>query len=123
MKYSPGFLQLIDEVKHHVTECDVHQVWDWLNTERKFYLIDVREESECCAGRIPCSIRIGKGIIERDIEGIIPDKGATLLLYSRRGFRSLLAAENLVRMGYRDVASMKGGWQDWVEEGYPVAED
>ena len=123
MKYSPGFLQLVEEVRNHVRECDVRQVWDLLNSERKFCLIDVREESELAAGRIPCSIRIGKGIIERDIEGIIPDKGATLLLYSRRGFRSLLAAESLVRMGYRDVASIKGGWQDWVEEGYPVADD
>ncbi len=123
MKYSPGFLQLVEEVRNHVRECNVGQVWDWLNSERKFYLIDVREESELAAGSIPCSIRIGKGIIERDIEGIIPDKGATLLLYSCRGLRSVLAAESLVRMGYRDVTSIRGGWQDWVEEGYPVAED
>lgn len=123
MKYSPAFLRLIDEARNCVRECDVHQVWQWLNTERKFYLIDVREESEWASGRIPCSICIGKGTIERDIEGIIPDTGATLLLYSRHGFRSVLAAENLVRMGYRDVVSMKGGWHEWLEAGYPMVDD
>lgn len=123
MKYSPGFIQLVEEARNRVRECDVHLVWEWLNSERRFYLIDVREESEWAAGRIPCSLRIGKGIIERDIEETIPDKGATLLLYSRRGFRSVLAAESLVKMGYRDVASMKGGWHEWVEAGYRMVAD
>lgn len=123
MKYSSAFLQLVEEARNHVRECDVRQVWDWLNGDRRFYLIDVREESEWAAERMPCSIHIGKGTIERDIEGIIPEKETTLVLYSRHGFRSVLAAESLVKMGYRDVASMKGGWHEWVEAGYRMVAD
>jgi 3-mercaptopyruvate sulfurtransferase SseA len=35
--------------------------------------------------------------------------------------RSALAAENLQRMGYTNVASLAGGFKAWKDAGYPVA--
>ncbi|HVA01573.1 MAG TPA: rhodanese-like domain-containing protein [Terriglobia bacterium] len=123
MKHSPSFLKLVDEAKSRIREVDIHQVKEWLDSDKKFYLIDVREESEWASGRLPCSIHIGKGIIERDIERTIPEKSATLVLYCGGGFRSALAAESLQKMGYSSAVSMDGGWRSWLEAGYPVADD
>jgi rhodanese-related sulfurtransferase len=46
----------------------------------------------------------------------------SLILYCGGGFRSALAADNLQKMGYRNVASMAGGWRAWQAEGGPTEE-
>jgi rhodanese-related sulfurtransferase len=86
----------------------------------KFWLIDVREENEWKAGRLPGAVHLSKGVIERDIEKMIPETQAPIVLYCGGGFRSALAADNLRRMGYEQVFSMDGGWRAWTEAGYPV---
>lgn len=123
MKHMPAFLKLVDEAKGRISQVDIHQVKEWLDADKKFCLIDVREESEWASGRLPCSIHLGKGIIERDIERTIPDKNTTLVLYCGGGYRSALAAESLQKMGYSNVVSMDGGWRGWQDAGYPVADD
>lgn len=123
VKHSPGFIQIVDDAKNRIKEVDIHRVKEWLDSDKKFCLIDVREESEWVSSRLPCSIHIGKGIIERDIERTIPDKNTTLVLYCGGGYRSALAAESLQKMGYSDVASMAGGWHGWTAAGYEVADD
>lgn len=123
MKHAPGFLKMVDDAKTRIKEVDIHQVKQWLDSDKKFSLIDVREDREWAAGHLPRSIHIGKGIIERDIEQAIPDRNTTLVLYCGGGYRSALAADNLQKMGYTDVASMAGGWRGWREAGYQVAED
>ena len=123
MKHSPEFLKIVEEAKSRIKEVDVHKVKEWLDSDRKFCLIDVREESEWATGRLPCSIHIGRGILERDIERTIPDKNTSLVLYCGGGYRSALAAESLQKMGYNDVASMAGGWRGWTDAGYEVADD
>jgi rhodanese-related sulfurtransferase len=123
MKHSPEFIKIVDDAKSRVREVDIHKVKSWLDSDKKFCLIDVREESEWAASRLPCSIHIGKGIIERDIERTIPDKNMALVLYCGGGYRSALAADSLQKMGYTDVASMEGGWRGWKEAGYELADD
>ena len=66
------------------------------------------------------AIHLGKGVIERDIEGVIPDKSAEIVLYCGGGFRSAIAAESLMEMGYTRVLSMDGGYRGWVEAGLPI---
>jgi rhodanese-related sulfurtransferase len=68
-------------------------------------------------------MHLGKGVIERDIEKAIPDKDAPIILYCGGGYRSALAADNLQKMGYRNVVSMDGGWRGWTESGYSVVKD
>ena len=58
--------------------------------------------------------------IERDIIAKAPDKNEELILYCGGGFRSALAADNLLRMGYTRVRSLAGGWRDWNERGLPT---
>jgi rhodanese-related sulfurtransferase len=123
MKHSPRFLELVEATRKHVREMSVHDVKKRLDAGEKFILVDTREESEWDRGHLPGAIHLGKGVIERDIEHAIPDPSAPLVLYCGGGFRSALAAENLQKMGYKNVISMDGGWRDWTGAGYPVSKD
>jgi len=58
--------------------------------------------------------------LERDIETVVPQKGAEIILYCGGGFRSALAAESLGRMGYTNVSSMAGGMKAWRAADYPI---
>jgi rhodanese-related sulfurtransferase len=122
MKHSPGFLKLVEDAKVRIRETTIGDVKRKLEAGEKFHLVDVREESEFGRGRLPGAIHLSKGVIERDIEMRIPDKSASIVLYCGGGFRSALAADNLQKMGYTNVASMGGGWRSWTEAGYPVEE-
>ncbi|RUL66772.1 molybdopterin-synthase adenylyltransferase MoeB [Dyella dinghuensis] len=84
-------------------------------------LIDVREDNERAAGLPAGALGISRGFLELRIEDHEPDRARPVLLLCASGRRSLLAAETLQRMGYRDVASVAGGFQRWSGEGFPVA--
>jgi len=83
-------------------------------------LIDVREDNEWQAGHAAGAEHLGKGIIERDIETIVPDKESELILYCGGGYRSALATDMLQRMGYTNVYSLAGGWKAWKEAELPI---
>lgn len=120
MKHSPRFLQLVEEVRGQIREVSVEEVRDKIERGAPVLLLDVREESEWVQGHLPRARHLCKGIIERDIEAVCPDTDAEIILYCGGGYRSALAAANLQKMGYRNVASMAGGWRGWLERGYPI---
>ena len=109
-----SFLELVQKSLESIPEYDVHRVKNKLNNSEEFYLVDVREDSEWVEGNIPCSIHIGKGVIERDITRLIPNKESEIVLYCQGGFRSALAGESIQKMGYKNVFSMSGGYSDWI---------
>jgi rhodanese-related sulfurtransferase len=120
MKHSEGFLQAVDSARPNVRELDVDQTRKRLAENPNAVLIDVREDTEWANGHAAGAVHIGKGVIERDIEQKVPDKSAELILYCGGGFRSILAADSLQKMGYTNVASMAGGWRAWKESGAPT---
>src|SRR5699024_6108753 len=50
---------------------------------------------------------------------IAPERDQPILLLCGSGTRSLLAADNLGRLGYSDVRSVTGGFNRWKDEGLP----
>ena len=122
MKHSPGFERLCEEVRQRIREIDVAEAAR-LAVEPDTLLVDVREESEWAAGHAAGAVHMGRGVIERDIERLVPDPATRLLLYCGGGYRSALAAENLQRMGYRNVLSVAGGWRAWTTAGLPTTKD
>jgi len=110
----------VDDAKTRVRETDVDTVKSRMDRGDKFVLVDVREDSEFAKDRLPGAIHLGKGIIERDIEGRVPELNTEMILYCGGGFRSALAADNLQKMGYTNVISMDGGIRGWREKGYPL---
>jgi rhodanese-related sulfurtransferase len=122
-QHSPRFLQIVDDAKERIRELSVDEVKEKLDKREKFLLIDVREESEWAKDHLPGAIHVGKGIIERDIEERVPDVNTPLVLYCGGGFRSALAADNLQKMGYKNVLSMDGGVRGWREKGFPLTKE
>jgi rhodanese-related sulfurtransferase len=119
-QHSSGFEKLVQDAKTRVHELTVDQVKSKIDRGDRFQLIDVREESEWAKDHLPQAIHLGRGIIERDIETRVPDHGAELILYCGGGFRSALAADNLQKMGYKNVWSMDGGIREWREKKLPL---
>jgi len=119
-QHSPGFLALVNDAKSRIRQVDLAGYLEMRKRGDDHVLIDTREESEFAAGHLPGAMHLGRGIIERDIEGKVPDTSATLVLYCGGGFRSALAADNLQKMGYQSVISLDGGWRAWTEAGQPV---
>jgi rhodanese-related sulfurtransferase len=122
-QHSPGFLKIVEDAKKRVHEVTIDEVKAKLDRKEKFLLVDVREESEYAADHLPGAVHLGKGIIERDVEGRVPDQNTPIVLYCGGGFRSALAADNLQKMGYTRVLSMDGGIRGWREKGFALTKD
>jgi len=118
--HNPGFLQVVNDAKSRVRQTDIEGYRKTLETGAKPLLIDVREDNEWFAGHAAGARHIGKGIIERDIETLVPNKSTPMVLYCGGGFRSALAADVLQKMGYTDVISLDGGWRAYQQADLPV---
>ena len=120
MKHNPGFLKVVEAAKRNIAECTVADVKARLDRREPFELVDVREDHEYAKDHARGARHIGRGVLERDIETLIPDKHTEIVLYCGGGYRSALAAESLRQMGYTKVMSMDGGIKAWRDAGYPL---
>ncbi|CAG8642722.1 10962_t:CDS:2 [Rhizophagus irregularis] len=95
-------------------------------------IIDVREKDEQLRGIIPTAIPLPRGILERDVERKVTsvkevndlENGRDIVVYCAGGLRSIMAAESLIRLGYKkeNVKSLIGGYDNWKESGFEVAD-
>jgi rhodanese-related sulfurtransferase len=120
MDHSPGFLKVVNEARPQVREVTIEQTQTRLRENREAILVDVREDSEWAAGHAAEATHLGRGVLERDIERVFPDKSAELIFYCGGGYRSILAAEMAQRMGYSNVTSLQGGYKGMVAAKWPM---
>jgi rhodanese-related sulfurtransferase len=119
-KHSPAFLRVVDAAKTRIREISAEEVHAAAEAGRAHVLVDVREDREWNIESCRGAVHVGKGVLERDVEGRFPDTKATLVLYCGGGFRSALAADSLRAMGYEDARSLAGGIRRWRELGLPL---
>jgi rhodanese-related sulfurtransferase len=119
-KHNTGFLALVNDAKSRIRQIDIQEYRQLSESGESHILIDTREDSEWQAGHAAGAIHLGKGVIERDVESIVPDKNAKLILYCGGGYRSALAADALQKMGYTAAISLDGGWRAWQQAGLPI---
>jgi len=115
MPHGPRFTKLCEEAKARVKEVTPEEA-----SERQragVMLIDVREAEEFAKEHAVGAVHLSKGVLEVKIEEKVPDPATPMVLYCGGGNRSALAAENLQRMGYTNVASLAGGFKAWKGEG------
>ena len=118
MEHTKEFLQIAEDARSRVREISVEETLE--KVKEGAALIDVREDNEWNEAHAAGATHIGRGVIERDIVGKFPNKDAELILYCGGGYRSALAADNLKKMGYRNVLSMAGGWTAWKDADAPI---
>ena len=119
----------VDAAKREIREIspeDARRLLDAPGREG-WHFVDVREPDEFAAGRVPGARSSPRGFLEvrADLEHKkrdpwFEDRGRKLVLYCGGGHRSVLAAQTLRQMGFREVVSLAGGWTAWTERDYPV---
>ncbi len=86
MKHNPGFLKLVEEAQQQIKECTIQQVKSKLDRREVFEFLDVREDNEYAQDHARGARHLGRGILERDIETVIPNKQAGIVLYCGGGY-------------------------------------
>ena len=119
-KHSTQFEKLCAAAQAAIEELSIEQLLEDQAKGSSPLILDIREDHEWDKGHIPNAQHLGRGILERDIETIAPDKDAPLILYCGGGYRSALAAESLKKMGYQRPLSLAGGWRRWCDLKQPT---
>src|SRR5437667_6510049 len=112
-----SYRDMLKAVKSRIREVDVRQLDAARNGSGKPVVIDIREQDEVEQGIIPGAIHIPRGYLESRVEQYVPDHDTPVVTYCASGNRSAFAAETLQQMGYKDVASLKGGFGAWKDAG------
>lgn len=117
MAHAEAFVRIVNESKARVRQTDIKGADERLAQNPNALLVDVREDDEFRTEHVKGATHIGKGVIERDIEKLVPEKDRELLLYCGGGYRSALAADVLQQMGYTNVWSVDGGFKAYRAAG------
>lgn len=110
----------VKEAKKAIKEVPMAEAKAEMEAVPSVVILDVRTEKEFKGGHIPKAVHADRGTLEFRIAKAVPNKDSKIIVYCKGGDRSSLAAATLTRMGYKNVRSMVGGWDEWVKAGYPV---
>lgn len=117
MQHTHDFITLCNDARSRVKELSPEEVDSALKANTIDYIIDVRESDEYQQGHLPQAHHLSKGWIEAKIHHLVKNKDSVIVLYCGGGNRSLLAADNLLKMDYTNLYSMSGGFKGWVGAG------
>jgi len=106
-------MDLVQAAKSVITEINIQQANDML--AKGSIAMDVRELLEYETGHIANARHISRGMLEFMI-GNHPDfqdKSISIVVYCKSGGRSALATATLQQLGFSNVQSMLGGFDEW----------
>ncbi|WP_421119168.1 molybdopterin-synthase adenylyltransferase MoeB [Aquihabitans daechungensis] len=110
------FRDLLNATKASIREVTTAEA-DELRKAEGALVLDVREPDEYEQGAVPGSMHIPRGTLETNIEMRVPDHSTPLVVLCAGGTRSAFAAQTLEQLGYSDVVSVMGGFNQWKDEG------
>src|SRR5262247_2601925 len=113
------FKEILRQAKSQIREITVQDVQDKFNPDNGFTLLDVREDDEWQQGHLHRAIFLPRGFLEVKADKVLPEKSRSIVVYCAGGVRSALAAKTLQDLGYTDVYSMRGGFNEWKNNGLP----
>lgn len=121
-----GYRQLMSEARKTVQRLSPSEAMTLAGRD-DVVMVDIRDPRELDReGRIPGSYHAPRGMLEFWVDPESPyhrpifAEDKTFILYCASGWRSLLAAEVLQRMGMKPVYDLEGGLAAWKEAGGPV---
>src|SRR5215468_8477401 len=113
------FKEILRQAKSQIREITVQDVQDKFNPDNGFTLLDVREDDEWQQGHLDRAIFLPRGFLEVKADKVLADRSQPIVVYCAGGVRSALAAKTLQDLGYTDVYSMRGGFNEWKNNGMP----
>jgi len=81
-------------------------------------VVDVRPSFDYAGGRIPGSLSLPNRAIATRAD--LLDKNKRTLFLSEDGTQSETAMEIARNLGFKDFANIDGGYNAWLDAGYPV---
>ena len=119
---------MLIEARKTVPEISAEEAKTKLDRHEVDLIVDVREPKEWDGGHIPGALHAPRGMIEWYADPSYANHKAELaeareknvVIHCATGGRSLLAAQSLQRLGFKNVSSMAGGFKDWSAKGLPV---
>ncbi|MCU7937414.1 MAG: rhodanese-like domain-containing protein [Candidatus Thiodiazotropha sp. (ex Dulcina madagascariensis)] len=120
-----------------ISDClgDVGEIMPWDLDERlaanpDLLIVDVREPYEYDAMHIEGSLLVPRGILESacewDYEETIPElvkaREREVVVVCRSGYRSVLAASSMKKLGFQHVVSLKTGLRGWNDYEQPLVD-
>jgi rhodanese-related sulfurtransferase len=119
---------MLAEARKTVPEISAAEAKSKLDRREVDLIVDVREPKEWDSGHIPGALHAPRGMIEWYADPSYANHKAQLaeareknvVIHCATGGRSLLAAQSLQRLGFKNVSSMAGGFNDWSAKGLPV---
>jgi rhodanese-related sulfurtransferase len=112
---------------------DVREIMPWDLEERMqenpdLMILDVREPNEFDAMHIAGSLNVPRGILESACEWeyeetepeLVQAREREVVVVCRSGYRSVLAANSLQVLGYKDVVSLETGLRGWKDYDQPL---
>ena len=114
-----GFKDLLAEANAAIETVSVQDL-PYHQEDDDTLLVDVRDAWEReQEGAIPGSVHVSRGLLEFQADPESPVYNSALkpdlrvICYCGTGGRSALAAKTLLDMGYRETASLAGGYSAW----------
>jgi sulfur-carrier protein adenylyltransferase/sulfurtransferase len=94
-------------------ELSVKELKEWMDTQKSFTLVDVREPDEHAFANIGGTL-MPLNTIPQHLPELDPD--ADIVVYCRSGSRSGMAVEFLRRNGFERARNLQGGILAWSKE-------
>lgn len=125
-----NFLELVRGCLEEIREIMPWDLAERLQENPGLLIVDVREPYEFAAMHIPGSLNVPRGILESacewDFEETVPElvqaRQRELVVVCRSGYRSVLAANSLLLLGFADVASLRTGLRGWKDDEQPLVD-
>ncbi len=104
-----------------LSEMKADELFEALDTdESPAIMIDVRTPHEYHSGHIKDTKLMPLGELMHNIDALNEYKDEEIVVVCHSGARSMMAAQLMVREGFKDVRNLTGGMIIWHRNGYPV---
>ncbi len=116
--------RILDATRKRVTQLDTAGLVAQLKAQPKTVVVDVRTPAELnmFGGHVdaPRFFNIARGWLEYQVETAVPDKNTPIVVYCGANQRSPLAADTLMKLGYKNVKNYRDGFFNWKRAGLPL---
>lgn len=105
------------------TKVSANEVFDLAGELDDLVIIDARKKGDFDKGHIEGAASLpDTDTDEAGLAALLESKNTPVLFYCNgaKCGRSVKSAEKAVSYGYKKIYWFRGGWEEWLEKGYPV---